>query len=113
MSRQAQPPTRASAPNPPATPIQLSSAGQRADSRAMAGTGSARSTTAMVGFFTAGSPGSTSAPIGVSAGPWAKAQSNIAAAGCQVPIGLAISDKRYVLPPRVAASTKVNLAATV
>lgn len=65
----------------------------------MAGGGSACSTAATVGFFTAGSPGSTSAPIGVSEGPWAKAQSNIAAAGCQVPVGLAVSDKREVLPP--------------
>jgi hypothetical protein len=79
----------------------------------MAGGRSARSITATVGLFTAGPPGSTSVPIGVSEGPRAKAQSTIAAAGCQVPVGLAISDRRQVLPPPVAASTKVNLAATV
>jgi hypothetical protein len=50
-------------------------------------------------------PDSTSAPIGVSEGPWAKTQSSIAAAGCQLPWELAISVKRCVLSPRVAAST--------
>jgi Virulence factor BrkB len=96
MLRHAQLATRASALIPPATPTQPASQ-RRLASRfgaEVVGGGSGRPAGATVGLDAAGSPGSTSSPTGVSEGPWAKAQPSIAAAGCHVPTGLAISLRR-------------------
>src|ERR1035437_4211225 len=87
MVRHAQVPARSSALIPAATPIRAVSGGGPADSGgevadaergwppvAMVGAGAG-------GFEVADVPDSTSAPIWVSEGPWAKTQSSIAAAG--------------------------------